>query len=153
MSFLQRLKNKGVKRDEDAPLSDTDKIVSQLYVDVYQDELMIVIYAQSAGADIKDVHVSIEGDANIVIIEGKQSRPHDTDFSEEVVEGSFVVKECVWGDFYRRIILPESVNINNAEAKIKSGVLILSLPLLKANKNEKVKLKVTSTRAEPKGKS
>jgi HSP20 family molecular chaperone IbpA len=57
-----------------------------------------------------------------------------------------VAEECVWGDFYRRIILPESVNIEKAEAKIKNGVLILSLPLLKPSEKEKVKLKVMGQR-------
>jgi len=52
----------------------------------------------------------------------------------------------VWGDFYRRIILPESVNIDQAEAKIKNGVLILMLPLLKPGEKEKVQLKVSGER-------
>ena len=57
-----------------------------------------------------------------------------------------MAEECVWGDFYRRIILPESDNIDKAEAKIQNGVLILSLPLLKASEKEKVKLNVMGTR-------
>ncbi len=150
MSFLQRLKGQGV-RDGDASLQSeaeetaADK-VAQLHVDVYQTERLIVIYAQSAGADMNDVHVSIEGDADIVLIEGKRIRPEYIVFPKKVVRGSFVAEECIWGDFYRRIILPESVNIDKAEAKIKNGVLILVLPLLKPSEKEKVKLKVTGSR-------
>lgn len=147
MSFLQRLKGKGVRNGEASLLSDAEETaadkVAQLYVDVYQTERMIVIYAQSAGADMNDVHVSIEGDADIVLIEGKRVRPEYIVFPKKVVKGSFVAEECVWGDFYRRIILPESVNIDKAEAKIKNGVLILILPLLKPSEKEKVQLKVT----------
>ena len=87
--------------------------------------------ASAAGADMNDVHVSIEGDADIVLIEGKRIRPDYIVFPKKVMKGSYVAEECVWGDFYRRIILPESVNIDKAEAKIKNGVLILILPLLK----------------------
>lgn len=146
MSFLQRLKGKGVRSDEGL-LSDTEETaadkVAQLFVDVYQTERMIVVYAQSAGADMNDIQVSIEGDADIVLIEGRRVRPEYVVFPKKVVRGSFVAEECVWGDFYRRIILPESVNIDKAEAKIKNGVLILVLPLLKPSEKEKVQLKVS----------
>jgi HSP20 family molecular chaperone IbpA len=151
MSFLQRLKGRGVRGGDAGLLSDAEETaadkVAQLHVDVYQTEQMIVIYAQSAGADMNDVHVSIEGDADIVLIEGKRIRPEYLVFPKKKVKGAFVAEECVWGEFYRRIILPESVNIEKAEAKIKNGVLILSLPLLKPNEKEKVKLRVLGSRA------
>lgn len=147
MSFLQRLKGRGVRNGDESLLSDAEETavdkVAQLHVDVFQSESMIVIYAQSAGADMNDVHVSIEGDADIVLIEGKRIRPEYIVFPKKKVRGAFVAEECVWGDFYRRIILPESVNIDKAEAKIKNGVLILMLPLLKPGEKEKVQLKVT----------
>jgi HSP20 family molecular chaperone IbpA len=149
MSFLQRLKGKGVRSGEgllsDAEETAADK-VAQLFVDVYQTERMIVVYAQSSGADMNDVQVSIEGDADIVLIEGRRVRPEYVVFPKKVVKGSFMAEECVWGDFYRRIILPESVNIDKAEAKIKNGVLILVLPLLKPSEKEKVQLKVSGER-------
>ena len=154
MSFLQRLKGKGVRDGDSSLLSDAEETavdkVAQLFVDVYQTERMIVIYAQSAGADMNDVHVSIEGDADIVLIEGKRVRPEYIVFPKKIVKGNFVAEECVWGDFYRRIILPESVNIDKAEAKIKNGVLILVLPLLKSSEKEKVQLKVTGGNKLPK---
>lgn len=147
MSFLQRLKGKGVRSGDEGLLSDAEETavdqVAQLHVDVYQTERMIVIYAQSAGADMTDVHVSIEGDADIVLIEGKRIRPEYIAFPKKQAAGSFVAEECVWGEFYRRIILPESVNIEKADAKIKNGVLVLMLPLLKPNEKEKVTLKVS----------
>ena len=150
MSFLQRLKGRGVRSGETGLLSEAEETaadkVAQLHVDVYQTEQMIVIYAQSAGADMNDVHVSIEGDADIVLIEGRRIRPEYIVFPKKVARGAFVAEECGWGYFYRRIILPESVNIQKAEAKIKNGVLILVLPLLKPSEKEKVKLKVMGGR-------
>ena len=69
MSFLQRLKNRGVRAGQSTLQSDSEETavdkVAQLNVDVYQTENTIVIYAQSAGADMNDVNVSIEGDADI----------------------------------------------------------------------------------------
>lgn len=154
MSFLQRLKGKGVRNEDASLLSEAEETVvdkvAQLHVDVYQTERTIIVYAQSAGADMNDVHVSIEGDADIVLIEGKRIRPEYIVFPKKKVKGSFVAEECIWGDFYRRIILPESVNIDKAEAKIKNGVLILVLPLLKPSEKEKVSLKVMGGRGLPK---
>lgn len=149
MSFLQRLKGKGV-RENDGLLSDSEETaadkIAQLHVDVYQTERMVVVYAQCAGADMEDVHVSIEGDADIVLIEGRRTRPEHIAFPRKKVSGAFVAEECEWGEFYRRIILPESVNIDEADAKIKYGVLVLTLPLLKASEKSKVTLKVGSSK-------
>jgi len=145
MSFLQRLKGRGVRTEQhlqsDAEATALDKIV-QLDVDVFQTEDIIVIYAHAAGAELSDIHVSIEGDADIVLIEGKRMRPEHLAFPKKKPEGAFFTEECTWGDFYRRIILPESVDIDHAEAKVKNGVLVLTLPLLKEEEKDKVKLKV-----------
>lgn len=146
MSFLQRLKGRGVRTDQSLQSSEEETAVdkvAQLDVDVYQTEDLIVIYAQAAGADLNDVTVSIEGDADIVLIEGRRLRPEYLVFPKKKPDGAFFTEECVWGDFYRRIILPESVEIEAAEAKIKNGVLILMLPLLKPEEKEKVRLKIT----------
>ena len=149
MSFLQRLKGRGVRTGEKLLSSDEEMAldkIAQLDVDVFQTDNMIVVYAQSAGADMSDISVSIEGDADIVLIEGQRLRPENLAFPKKKPEGAFFTEECIWGDFYRRIILPESVDIENADAKIKNGVLILILPLLKAEEKEKVKLKITKTK-------
>lgn len=150
MSFLQRLKGRGVRTDQKLLSSDEETAldkIAQLDVDVFQTDNMIVIYAQAAGADMSDIHVSIEGDADIVLIEGRRLRPEHLAFPKKKPDGAFFTEECVWGDFYRRIILPESVDIEKADAKIKNGVLILVLPLMKPEEKEKVKLKITKTKA------
>lgn len=146
MSFLQRLKTRGVRSGQASLQSEAEETavdkVAQLNVDVYQTEKSIIIYAQSAGADINDINVSIEGDADIVLIEGRRIRPEYLVFPKKREQGAFFAEECTWGDFYRRIILPESVEIEKAEAKIKNGVLILILPLLKSSEKERVRLRV-----------
>ncbi len=151
MSFLQRLKGRGVRSEQRLQSSEEetalDKIV-QLDVDVFQTNDLIVVYAQAAGAELSDIHVSIEGDADVVLIEGKRMRPTHLAFPRKKVEGGFFAEECVWGDFYRRIILPESVDISHAEAKVKNGVLVLVLPLLKPEEKEKVKLKINRVKGK-----
>ncbi len=153
MSFLQRLKNRGVRSGQSSLQSDSEETavdkVAQLHVDVYQTEKLIVIYAQAAGADMNDINVSIEGDADIVLIEGRRILPEYIVFPKKIDQGAYFAQECVWGDFYRRIILPESVEIEKAEAKIKNGVLILILPLLKPTEKERVRLRVKQERQRP----
>jgi len=151
MSFLQRLKGRGVRTEQRLQSSEEetvlDKIV-QLDVDVFQTTNLIVVYAQAAGAELADIHVSIEGDADVVLIEGKRLRPSYLAFPKKQVEGAFFTEECIWGDFYRRIILPESVDIAKAEAKVKNGVLVLVLPLLKPEEKEKIKLKINRVKGK-----
>jgi HSP20 family protein len=152
MSFLQRLKGRGIRTEQKLQSSEEetalDKIV-QLDVDVYQNSGMIVVYAQAAGAELSDIHVSIEGDADVVLIEGKRLRPEHLAFPKKKPDGAFFTEECVWGDFYRRIILPESVDISRAEAKVKNGVLVLVLPLLKPEDKERVRLKISRAKSRP----
>lgn len=151
MSFLQRLKGRGVRADQKLLSSEeetaVDKVV-QLHVDVFQADDHIIIYAQAAGADMEDIHVSIEGDADIVLIEGRRVRPEYLAFNRKRPSGAFVTEECVWGEFYRRIILPDSIDIDAAEAKIKHGVLMLKLPMMRAYEKEKVKLKITQPKSK-----
>lgn len=151
MSFLQKLKGKGVRSGEKLLSSDEESSVdkiAQLNVDVFQTDNLIVIYAQAAGADMTDIQVSIEGDADIVLIEGRRLRPEQIAFPKKKQDGAFFTEECIWGEFYRRIILPESVDIEKADAKIKNGVLVLVLPLMKPEEKEKVKLKITSAKSK-----
>ena len=149
MSFLQQFKSHGARAEKKMPSSDEETAVdkiAQLDVDVFQAKNLIVVYAQVPGADIHDLHVTIEGDADIVLIEGRHLRPEYLAFHKKKPKGAFFTEECLWGDFYRRIILPESVDIDHAEAKIKNGVLVLVLPLLKSEEKKKVQLKITKER-------
>lgn len=145
MSFLQRLKGRGVRSDQKLQSSEEETAIDdvvQLDVDVFQTDDLIVVYAHAAGAELSDISVSIEGDADIVLIEGKRLRPEHIAFPKQKPKGAYFTEECTWGDFYRRIILPESVDIAHAEAKIKNGVLVLVLPLLRPEEKERVELRI-----------
>jgi HSP20 family molecular chaperone IbpA len=153
-SFLQKLKGKGVVEDKDAVVgqpaqsvshSSSPQGVTQLAVDVYQSDREIVIFAQISGADINDLDVSIEGDNDIITIQGNAHRPDalglgaDTGHDDKA---GFSLEECQWGKFYRQIILPEEVDAERAEAKAKDGVLILRLPL-KGQASNKFRMQIS----------
>jgi HSP20 family molecular chaperone IbpA len=55
---------------------------------------------------------------------------------------AFTLEECIWGKFFRQIILPQEVDAPLAQAKIKDGVLVLHLPL-KGHISNKIRMQVT----------
>ncbi|MFP4022564.1 MAG: Hsp20/alpha crystallin family protein [Candidatus Paceibacterota bacterium] len=130
MAFLQRLKGKQ-EADKKDLTDERLKGVTQLEVDLYQTDEEIIVFAPIPGAKPESLDISIKGDDDVVVISGTSKRPEDLAFNKENRElGKFFTEEVIWGDFYRKIILPEQVNIKAAEAKMKLGVLVLHLPLI-----------------------
>ncbi len=106
----------------------------ELAVDVYQTPSHIIIKAMIAGVRPEDLDVSITRD--MVTIRGKRER------HTEGSAGDFFFQELYWGSFARSIMLPQEVEIEEAEATEKHGLLIIRLP--KLDKGRQAKLKVKS---------
>lgn len=107
----------------------------ELAVDVYQTPTHIVIKAMIAGVKPDDLDVSITRD--MVTIRGKRER------HTEGNAGDFFFQELYWGAFSRTIVLPQEVEIEEAEASEKHGLLTVRLP--KLDKGRQAKLKVKSS--------
>ncbi len=161
-SFLQKLKGKGIGVSDEHTVSTTNLPaksdipagVTQLPVDVKQGDTEITIYAQVPGTEIKDLDVSIEGDNDVITIQGTSRRPEDLmphaaegnvsinqGVQHEEEHDAFTLEECVWGKFFRQIILPQEVDAAAAQAKVKDGVLVLHLPL-KGHTSNKLRMHV-----------
>jgi HSP20 family molecular chaperone IbpA len=106
----------------------------ELAVDVYQTPSHIIIKAMIAGVRPEDLDVSITRD--LVTIKGKRER------HTEGTAGDFFFQELYWGSFARSIVLPQEVEIEEAEATEKHGLLVIRLP--KLDKGRQAKLKVKS---------
>lgn len=106
----------------------------ELSVDVYQTATHIVIKAMIAGVKPEDLDVSITRD--MVTIRGKREQHTEGGTSD------FFFQELYWGAFSRTIVLPQEVEIEEAEAVEKHGLLIIRLP--KMDKGRQAKLKVRS---------
>ena len=111
-----------------------DTSEGQLPVDVYQSPNEIVIRAFVAGVRPDDVNVSISRD--MVVIEGTREE------REQVSESDYFTRELFWGGFSRTILLPQEVDVENASATSKDGLLTLILP--KHDKARQTKLRVKS---------
>jgi len=117
--------------DEPATEADSD---GELAVDVYQTPSHIIIKAMIAGVKPEDLDVSITRD--MVTIRGRREQ------HTEGTSGDFFFQELYWGSFSRTIVLPQEVEIEEAEASEKHGLLMIKLP--KLDKGRAAKLKVKS---------
>ncbi len=109
-----------------------DEEEGQLAVDMCQTPTEIIIKTMVAGVKPEDLEINITRD--MVTIRGKRLE------SYEAKENDFFHKELYWGSFSRTIVLPAEVEIEEAEAAEKHGLLTLILP--KIDKNRQSKLKV-----------
>lgn len=109
-----------------------DEEEGQLAVDMCQTPNEIIIKTMVAGVRPEDLDIAITRD--MVTIRGKRME------TDEETESDFFHKELYWGAFSRTIILPTEIEIEEAEASEKHGLLILRLP--KIDKKRQSKLKV-----------
>lgn len=92
----------------------------QLAVDVFQTEKDIVIQAAIAGVKADDIDISVNDD--MVTIKGIRH------LEQDVPAANYLYQECFWGGFSRTIILPVDVDANRVGAKLKNGILRVTLP-------------------------
>ena len=122
-------------READAAVwtDDESERDAELTVDVYHTPEMIVVKSMIAGVRPEDLDVSITRDS--VTIRGKREE-------ERVSESDdYLLKELYWGSFSRTISLPEEIDVDEAEAVEKHGLLILKLPKLDKRRLSKLKVK------------
>lgn len=95
----------------------------ELVVDVFETHSDFVVVAAIAGVNIKDLDISVEKD--MMVIKGQRPAPH------EHAENKFVYQECYWGPFSRKIVLPENIDTQSADAQMDKGMLTIKIPKLK----------------------
>ena len=108
--------------------------VGQLTVDVYQTPEEIVIKAIVAG--VRPDHLDVQITRDMVTVNGKREE------AREVESEDYFYQELYWGGFSRTILLPQEIDVEEASAVEKHGVLTLRLP--KIDKEKQTKLKVKS---------
>ncbi|MEK9178097.1 MAG: Hsp20/alpha crystallin family protein [Patescibacteria group bacterium] len=114
-------------------IDDENEKDGELTVDVYQTPEMIIVKSMIAGVRPEDLDVTITRD--MITIRGKRE--------EERVgnDDDYFVRELYWGSFSRTIQLPEEIDVDEAEAIEKHGLLILKLPKLDKKRQSKLKVR------------
>lgn len=105
----------------------------ELTVDVYQNSNEIIVKTMVAGVRPEDLDISITRD--MVTIRGKRET------EKTVQEEDYFHQELYWGTFSRTIMLPAEVEVEEAEAVEKHGLLIIRLPKIDKNKQAKLRVK------------
>jgi len=105
----------------------------ELVVDVYETNSDFVVLAAIAGIQIKDLDISLEKD--MMVIKGNRCDPHN------LADKKYFYQECYWGPFSRKVVLPENIDIDKADAQIDKGILTVKIP--KNETKEKIGVKVS----------
>jgi HSP20 family protein len=108
--------------------------VGQLPVDVYETAKEVIIQTLIAG--VLPEHLNINITRDVVSISGKREE------NKSISQDSYHIQELYWGAFERVIDLPVEVEIDNAEAIERHGLLMIKLP--KLDKGRKAALKIKS---------
>ena len=101
-----------------------DKVEWVPQIEVLQNNGQFMVRADLPGLTRDDVKVELTD--NLLLISGERKEE-----KEEKSEG-FYRSERSYGNFYRRIPLPEGVKTENAAATFHNGVLEITMPLPKA---------------------
>lgn len=126
-------KNLKASRQDDEVYSSYEDSDGELTVDVYQSGNDIVIKTMVAGVRPEDLEINITRDT--VTIKGKRE-------SEKTIsENDYFHQELYWGTFSRVISLPAEIEVEEAEAVEKHGLLIIRLPKIDRNKQAKLKVR------------
>jgi HSP20 family protein len=104
-------------------------------VDVEDRGKDFLLTVEMPGFKKEDINVEVTNDYVIVQAEKRQSK------EEEDKKRNYIRKERSSEAYYRRIMLPQEVNSNEAQAGLNDGILQITLP--KKEPVEKKKLTVT----------
>jgi HSP20 family protein len=103
-------------------------------VDIYETDHDLVLKAELAGIDPKDVDIRVEDGTLYLKGERKQE--------SEVKEGNYHRVERSYGSFTRSFSLPNSVNVEDIKAEYKDGVLTLIMAKREEAKPKTIKVNV-----------
>lgn len=128
-----KIKESSAEKEETVEEKDVFNTEGQLVVDVYEDDTNFVVMSTIAGITAKDFEIVVDKD--MLIIKGNRNNP-------ETEEGkSYFYRECHWGPFSRKIVLPEHVDAGQVQAEFDKGLLIVKFPKNTKEKDKEVDIK------------
>ncbi len=122
--------------EEKKETPDSSEIFNQegeLVIDVFETNSDFVVLAAIAGVQIKDLDISLEKE--MMVIKGIRPEPHG------LPDKKYFYQECYWGPFSRKIVLPENINVDEADAQMDKGVLTIKIPKNENNGKGKIGIK------------
>ena len=107
---------------------------SSSQLDMYEDEGNLYIEIKAPGFKKEDIEISLEGD--MLTVFGKNS------FEEELSNESrnYYIKEIKNEEFRRTVALPVKIDPNKSDAKVKDGIVKITLPKLPESRPQKISI-------------
>ena len=99
-----------------------------LRVDVREEDDIFVLTTAVPGLNADDLNIQVLD--NVVRIEGEY----------QTSDGEHLLRELPEGKFIRTLRLPSEVDADKVEAKIKNGILTLSLPKVESARPKQIKI-------------
>ena len=93
-----------------------------LVIDVFEKNNEIIVQSAIAGVREKDIDISLSKDA--LTIKGIRNKLEETNSHD------YLHQEIHWGQFSRSIILPTEIDVDQAKATVKNGLLTIRLSKL-----------------------
>jgi HSP20 family protein len=104
-------------------------------IDVVETDDAIVLKAELAGMDPKDINIEVQD--NVLTVSGERR------FEEEVREDKFYRIERRYGSFSRSLALPPTADESKVQAKYEDGVLQITVPKAEIAKPKKITVSVS----------
>ena len=105
-------------------------------VDIYETEHELVVKADLADIDEKDLDVRLEN--NVLTIRGERK------FDRTVSEDNYLRVERAYGSFSRSFSLSNTVNTEAIQAEYRNGVLTVTIPKREEAKPKQIKVSVAA---------
>ena len=122
------------KRMNDLFKPDFKGIMKQPLVDIKETDKEVIVTADMPGIEKKDIDLDITED----MISIKAEKKHEAEIKKE----GFYRQERSYAGFARQFALPAKVIAEKAEAKLKDGVLEITIPKMQIKeKKKKIEIK------------
>jgi HSP20 family protein len=139
MKFIQKItgdsedfevnENEALEENFDVEFGDG---VMELPTDVYEVQNNIFVRSFIPGVAPEKIEVKIT--RSLVEISGERI---DT---ENIESDDFRQQELIWGNFERKISLPNEIDVDKVKANFKNGMVVLKMPKLDKDRSVKVLL-------------
>jgi HSP20 family protein len=100
--------------------------------DIVEEEGQFLVKIDIPGVDPKDI--SVDFDNNALTIKGEKESEH------KEKKNNCISYERSKGSFYRRIVLPNTVDADKISAKNKNGVLCITIPKIVNKTTRKIQI-------------
>jgi HSP20 family protein len=102
-------------------------------VDILEKDGNLILRAEVAGMNEKDIDLKLEG--NVLTIKGERK------FDQEEDRNSYHRMESFYGSFSRSFTLPENYDADKIKAEYKNGILTITVPQRPESKTRSIEVK------------